>query len=72
MFIRLTNATEGRKGDPILINVNHILSVYENSTEGGSLQTIIYGFNGLNWTVEEGFSTVEQKIKEAKTKTCDC
>ena len=66
MFIKLTNAAEGRKGDPILINVNHILSVYENPTNGGSLQTVVYGFNGLSWTVEEGFSTVEQKIREVK------
>lgn len=66
MFVRLTNAADGRKGDPILINVNHILSVYENSTNGGSLQTVIYGLNSLAWTVEEGFSTVEQKIREAK------
>jgi hypothetical protein len=67
MFIKLTNASEGRKGDPILINVNHILSVYENPTDGGSLQTVIYGFNNLSWTVEEGFSVVAQKIQEAKT-----
>lgn len=68
MFIKLTNAAEGRKGDPILINVNHILSVYENSTDGGSLQTVVYGFNGLSWTVEEGFSVVAQKMKEAAAK----
>ena len=67
MFVKLTNAAEGRKGDPILINVNHILSVYENPTDGGSLQTVIYGFNSLSWTVEEGFSVVAQKIQEAKT-----
>ena len=68
MFVKLTNAAEGRKGDPILINTNHILSVYENPTDGGSLQTVIYGFNNLSWTVEEGFSVVAQKIKDAITK----
>lgn len=62
MFIKLTNATQGRLGDPILINVNTIISVYEQNVEG-SLRTIVYG--AANWEVEESFNQVQKKIEEA-------
>ena len=63
MFIRLTNATQGRLGDPILINVHTIISVYEQNVEG-SLRTIVYG-STANWEVEESFNQVQKKIEEA-------
>jgi uncharacterized protein YlzI (FlbEa/FlbD family) len=73
MFIKVKNAAEGRKGDPLLINVNHILSIYENHPDGGSLSTVIYSFNGLNWIVEESFTEISNKIEDAlDKKSCSC
>lgn len=62
MFIRVTNNTNERRGDPLLININSIVSVYENHEEGGSLSTIIYGQNDMTWIVEESFGEVAAKI----------
>lgn len=63
MFIRVTNNAEGRRGDPLLINVNNIISVYENHEDGGSLSTIIFGQNNMTWYVEESFNQVLSKIE---------
>lgn len=53
-FIKLTNTVEQYKGDPIWINVNNILAVYEwSKVPGGSLITFIYGSTGVSWEVEE-------------------
>lgn len=68
MFIRVTNNSEGRKGDPLLININNIISVYENHEEGGSLSTVIYGQNNMTWFVEESFGEVAAKIDFVKGK----
>lgn len=68
MFIKVTNATDMFKGEPLLINVNNIISVYEDHGEVGSLSTKIYGGRDLVWTVEESFEQVHSKINEAVTK----
>lgn len=65
MFIRLINNTESRKGDPIIINVNSIISVYENHVDGGSLSTVIFGQNDLTWNVEESLEEVYNKIESS-------
>ena len=65
MFIRLTNSFGERRGDPLLININVITTVYENHVEGGSLSTTIYANDNLLWQVEESLSEVEKRIKEA-------
>jgi len=65
MFIRLINNTENRKGDPIIINVNSIISVYENHVDGGSLSTVIFGQNDLTWNVEESLEEVYNKIESS-------
>jgi len=66
-FVKLINNAERRKGDPVYININHIVSVFEEPTNGGSLSTVIFGGvgNGTRWTVEEGLGEVMKKIKEA-------
>lgn len=68
MFIKVTNALPDRLGDPLLVNVNAIVSVYENHVEGGSLSTIIYSNDKLFWTVEESLSEVEARIENALRK----
>ena len=64
MFIRLTNMFHERKGDPLYINVNHIIVVYEDHEPGGSLMTQVHA-EGLTWTVEESFGEVMKLIGEA-------
>ena len=57
-MIRFTNASDGRKGDPIYINSEWIVSVFEEHQEGGSLSTVVFGGpgNGTPWFVEESLS----------------
>jgi len=54
VFIKLTNTVEQYKGDPIWINAENIVAVYEwSKIPGGSLITFIYGSTGVTWEVEE-------------------
>jgi hypothetical protein len=65
MFIKVTNMTAGRNGDPLIINLNSIIAVYDDHEEGGSLSTKIYGYGNLTWTVEESVHEVHDAIKAA-------
>lgn len=65
MFIRVVNSHGDRRGDPLLININSIVSVYEDHSEGGSLKTVIYASDKLAWTVEESIEKIHALIKEA-------
>lgn len=65
MFIKVTNMVQERAGDPILINVDKIISVYEDHVEGGSLKTIIYLSETLVFHVEESIEKVHSLIKAA-------
>lgn len=58
MLVKFTNANEQLKGMPIYLMVEHIVSVYEMPTDGGSLVTCIYGIRGDAWQVEEGLKEV--------------
>lgn len=58
MLVKLTNSNEQLKGMPIYLMTDHILSVFETPTEGGSLVTSVYGIRGDTWFVEEGLSEV--------------
>jgi predicted enzyme related to lactoylglutathione lyase len=65
MFIKLTNAASGHKGNPIYINVDQIAAVFEvASEEGGSLSTRVFGGpTGQEWRVEESLGEVMTKIE---------
>ena len=65
MFIRVKNAKENMRGEPLLININSIISIFEDHVEGGSLFTVIYSSKELSWIVEEGIEEVYKKIEEA-------
>jgi hypothetical protein len=65
MFIRLVNTLNERRGDPLIININSIVCVYEEHVPGGSLSTVIYANPQLAWHVEESVAQVEAKIDEA-------
>jgi len=59
MLVKLTNAAIEYRGMPLYIETDYIMSVYEMSTDGGSLITCIYGASKDTWFVEEGlFETV--------------
>ena len=66
-LLKFTNHAGGREGDPIYINSEHIVAVYENHDEGGSLSTVIYGgIHTVEWYVEESLDEVIKIIKGAK------
>jgi hypothetical protein len=54
------------KGMPVYIMIEHIVSVYEIPTDGGSLSTAIYGTRGDTWLVEEGLIEVVNIINGVK------
>lgn len=59
MLVKFTNSAETRRDDPIYINPNHIVAVYEDPTDGGSLATKIYGGpTGIVWSVQESLEEV--------------
>lgn len=64
-MLKFTNTNKQRAGDPIYINGDWIVAVYENSTDGGSLSTVIFGGpHNTEWFVEEGLSQVIKIINE--------
>lgn len=68
-MIKLMNAAEGHKGNPIYINPYHITAVYPVAFNEGSLRTIIYGGpTGITWEVEEGLETVIKLIEKERNK----
>jgi hypothetical protein len=67
MMVKFTNANKQRLGDPLYINREWIVSVFEENISGGSLATVIYGGpGGERWFVEEGLSEVIKIINEGK------
>ena len=68
MLVKFTNAAEGLEGNPIYINTEWIVSVYETNKgeEGGSLVTIVFGGpGGIAWEVEESLEEAQKKINSA-------
>ena len=61
-LVKFTNSNEQLKGMPIYLMDEHIVSVFEMPTDGGSLVTAIYGIRGDTWYVEEGLSEVVRII----------
>ena len=66
IMLKFTNMNTDRLDMPIYINRDHIISVYENATDNGSLRTIIYGTGGNTWHVEESLNEVIKIINEGK------
>jgi uncharacterized protein YlzI (FlbEa/FlbD family) len=65
-MLRFTNISSHETLDmPIYINKDHIVSVYERPTDGGSLRTIIFGA-GNTWHVEESVKEVIKMIEETE------
>lgn len=67
-FIKLTNATDAFKGNPLYINKDWIITVFERQSDtGGSLITVIFGGpQGTTWEVEEGLGEVVKLLNAKK------
>ena len=65
MFIKLTNAVDQFDGDPILINVSHIISVTEAVVNDKTI-TNIYSTTKENWNVKESIDQVYKLINKLK------
>ena len=70
MFIKLTNAADLYRGQPLVIRKNVILSVYAGLVEvnvdgevGTEFQTIVYSTE-CQWQVEESVDQVFELLKE--------
>ena len=65
-LIKLTNINEAYLGDPIYINSEWIVSIFEISNEG-SLRTVIFGGpQGTAWQVEESPEEIKRIIEKSK------
>jgi hypothetical protein len=66
-MLKFTNLNLDRLGDPVFINKDWIVSVYENHRQGGSLTTTIFGGpHNTEWYVEESLNEVIKIINEGK------
>lgn len=70
MIIRLTNASKEYEGEPLLLNVKHILSVFGieevKEIEGKkeiTYPTAIYTITQQSWTVEESVKEIYEMIR---------
>lgn len=66
-FIKLTNAVDAHKGNPLYINPQHITAVFDApATQGGSLKTFVFGgYTGVQWEVEESPKEILKLISSA-------
>lgn len=65
-LIKLTNVNAAHLGDPIYINIDWIVSIFEISNEG-SLSTVIFGGpQGTTWQVEESPEEIKRIIEKVK------
>ena len=77
MLIKLTNASENHKGNPLFVNTDHITCFFQDAKiPGGSLTTFVhchYG-NTLTWEVEESPAEIMKLIEgnNAKCSNCSC
>ena len=77
MIIKLINASESHKDNPIYINIDHITCIFQEAKqEGGSLTTFVHSRIGelITWEVEESPSEIMKLIeaKNAKCANCSC
>lgn len=64
MFIKLTNAVNEYAGEPLLVNIDNIISIYCYHKKHGSLSTRVFVKDGREFVVEESYFEIEKKISE--------
>jgi len=62
MLLKLTNVTEGRFGDKLIINSEYIISFFETKNKDGKNITIAYGLNNNSWEVKESIDEIMKNI----------
>ena len=61
MIIKLTNNATPRKGQTILINFDHVLSIYPDEIDGDKV-TILYSTTSESWVVAETVENIYDKL----------
>ena len=77
MLIKLSNASDIHRDNPIYINVDHISCIFQQAkVPGGSLTTFVHCHYGssITWEVEESPSEIMKLIEanNAKCGNCGC
>jgi len=77
MLIKLTNASDTHRDNPIFINTDHVTCIFQDAkTPGGSLTTFVHSRMGecITWEVEESPSEIMKLIEtqNAKCENCSC
>lgn len=77
MLIKLTNASNQHRDNPIYIHPDHITCIFQEAKEsGGSLTTFVHSRMGepITWEVEESPSEIMKIIgaNNAKCEGCSC
>jgi hypothetical protein len=62
MIIKLTNNAEEFKGKPLLINTEHIMTVFEVKNDDET-STNIYSITQQSWIVKESLEDIYKLIK---------
>jgi uncharacterized protein YlzI (FlbEa/FlbD family) len=74
MIIKLTNASPEHEGKPILLNMEHVISIFETTQEISDKtfvnSTNIYTVIQQSWVVKESIETIHKKIKECEDERC--
>jgi hypothetical protein len=63
MILKLTNCADGHQGNPILINFDHIISVYPVRAINKSM-TVLYSTTKETWEVSEDVETISKMMEE--------
>lgn len=71
-FIKVTNNHGIQKGNPLYINTEWVVSVFEEQTPDGVKTLIFGGPTGVVWDVEESITEVNKKIEEVTRGKCSC
>ena len=77
MLIKLSNASDIHRDNPIYINPDHISCIFQQAKQpGGSLTTFVHSHHGtsITWEVEESPSEIMKIIEaqNAKCESCSC
>lgn len=64
-LVKFTNLAEAHHGNPVYINPDWIVAVFETETADGNIKTIIYGGPvGTSWEVAESPEEVKKIIEK--------
>ena len=63
MIIKLTNNAEEFKGKPLLINSEHIMTVFEVENDDEEVSTNVYSITQQSWNVQETVDEIYDLVK---------